>query len=173
MDIENFSEFIKKALQHYDNQNTKYNKFINDSDVKIIDEDRNNNLEIIFNLNEEKNICDAEILGYFDYSNQIWIWGWLLAELKLYHINICKNLLEYGLKLEPDSNITEHFMIKALLLNSRILIENSLQLDINLAIYSYLIKDKIYFIFPKKIYVDDKNEDFIIIYYLIKSIKHK
>ena len=38
---------------------------------------------------------------------------------------ISRELLEYGLKLEPESSTNDHFMIKSLLANSRIQIEES------------------------------------------------
>ena len=59
-------------------------------------------------------------------------------------------------------------MIKALLVNSRIIIEESVQLDINLAIYSSLMRDKIKFIFPRIRYLDESKNNFVTFYYLIK-----
>ena len=76
------------------------------------------------------------MLGYFDNQNHIWIWGWLLNDLNFNTTKICRGLLDYGLKLEPKSNATEHFFIKSLLVNSRVQVDEDAQLDINLAINS-------------------------------------
>ena len=58
-------------------------------------------------------------------------------------------------------------MIKSLLVNSRIQIEESIQLDINLALYTSLLRDKIKFIYPRRIQLDESNKIFITYYYLI------
>ena len=98
----------------------------------------------------------------------IWIWGWVLSYLNHKDISLCKFLLEYGLKLEPETTTQEHLMIKGILVNSRIKIDEIVQLDINLAIYAYLLRDKIKFIYPSKIFTDQTNTKYVTFYYLIK-----
>ena len=83
---------------------------------------------------------------------------------------ICRDLLEYGLKLEPSSNSGEHYILKSLLLNSRILLDEYVQLENNLAIISYILKDNILFIYPRILYIDENKQKFITIYYLIKKL---
>ncbi len=164
MDIESLSQTIKKSLENFDNQNMKYIDYIKNTDFKI-DEHTD---DIIFNFDDTSKVYQYEILGYFDNQAQIWIWGWLLSDLESQYTKLSRELLEYGLKLEPKSNSYDHFMIKALLVNSRIQIEESVQLDINLAIYSSLLRDKIKFIFPRIRYLDDSKKNFVTFYYLIK-----
>ena len=108
---------------------------------------------------------EYEFLGYFDNQNHIWIWSWVFPRSNMKETKISRELLEYGLKLEPESNTHDHFMIKSLLVNSRIQIEESIQLEINLAIYTSLLRDKIKFIFP---YIIQLDKSFITIYYVIK-----
>lgn len=168
MDIENLGQFIKKALNYYDEQKLKYYDIIKSDDIKFSEEQ--NEITINFKSNERPLYGEYEVLGYFDNQTRVWIWGWVLTNLNLESTRICKDLLNYGLKLEPSSNIYEHYFIKTLLVNSRILIEDSTQLDINLAIYSYLMRDRYNFIYPRKRYMESNNKDkYIIIYYLIKS----
>lgn len=163
MENNSLNQFIKKAIDYYDKQNIKYIDTINNLNINF-NIDANT---IIFNNNNEEKIYNYEILGYFDNENNIWIWSWLLINLTSDQIIIARELLNYGLKLEPLSNSTEHFFIKSLLVNSRITLEEDVQLDTNLAIFSYIIKNKIKFIYPRKIFVSDSKK-FITLYYLIK-----
>ena len=173
MEKKDLSELIKVVLKYYDNQNKKYLEFIVIENININsnnNNDLNDNL-FIFNSDDNREFSfNFEILGYFDNETKIWIWGWLIAELNSEKTAICRNLLNYGLKLEPNSNTLYHNIIKPLLLNSRILIEENVQLETNLAIISYLIKDNILFIYPKKHYIDKNATKFITIYYLIKKL---
>jgi hypothetical protein len=129
-------ELLIKALEYYDHKRVQY-KHLLDIEVENINIDFNNRL---INFNDDK--YKFEILGYFDTLN-IWIWGWCLKDFDVrYDIN-CKSLLDYGIKLKEDTNM----LIKSILINSRIQIEEEEQLYINLAIYNYLLKERIKFIY--------------------------
>jgi hypothetical protein len=144
-----FGNLIKKALDMYDFQSETYRNYI---------------------LNGEAQFDSSEILGYYDNENKIWIWGWLLPNSTIESIPLCNNLLNYGLNIDSSLGSTEHYFIKALLLNSRILVDDIIQLDINLAICAYILKDSIKFIYPKKKYLDDNKKKYITYYYLVKNI---
>ncbi len=165
MDNDSLNQFIKKALQHYDNQNLSNKDFFDvpDSDVKFSLESNT----ITFIIDDKEKIFDFEMLGYFDNQSNIWIWAWLLTNLNSEQTKLSRDLLNYGLKLEPTSNSIEHFFIKSLLVNSRLSVEEDIQLDTNLAICSYIIKNKINFIYPRKRYID-KSNNYVTFYYLIK-----
>lgn len=164
MNVESLSQMIKMALENYDLICKKYDKYITNKNIILFME----NAQIKFKFDDYDEDLNCECLGYFDNQNKIWIYSWLLTTFDLKSTKISRELLEYGLKLEPDSNTDEHFMIKSLLVNSRIQIEESLQLDINLAIYTSLLRDKIKFIYPKIEYLDESKKNFITVYYLIK-----
>ena len=166
MSIEYLNEFIKKSLIHYDNQCMNYLPIL-----KIEPENVKFNVtftEITFIYNDKEKTFDCEILGYFDNQNNIWVWGWLLSELNSDQILLSRELLNYGLKLEPSSNSIEHFYIKSLLVNSRVKIEEAVQLETNLAICSYLTKKKISFIYPRKRYLNNEKSSYVTFYYFIK-----
>ena len=163
MDSSSLTQFIKKAHEHYDEQKWKYNKLINSDDAKIEGDEI-----IIYDKNNKPHEHSYEILGYYDNQTNIWIWGWLLTDLKSEHTMLCKEILNYGLKLEPQTNTIEHFFIKSLLVNSRIIVEYDVQLDTNLAIFSYLIHYKILFIYPRKEFIDNLKTKFVTFYYIIK-----
>lgn len=167
MDYDSLNQFLKKAIQHYDNQTLTNIEtlYVKDNDVKFSLEPK----EVTFKLDDQKEeTFDFEMLGYFDNQSQIWVWAWLLTDLNSEQTTISRELLNYGLKLEPTSNSIEHFFIKSLLVNSRISIEEDIQLETNLAIFSYIIKNKIKFIYPRKRYLDNSKTNYVTFYYLIK-----
>ena len=146
----NFDTYIIKALDLYDDRRGIYNNYIRDND----------------SINKFKN-DDIEILGYYDNENKIWIWGWILPN-KI--SNLCYKLLDYGLNIDPTNESSYHHFIKSLLLNSRLIVNNLIELDINLAICSYILKDLIKFILPYKFYLNDNKDKYITYYYLVKNI---
>jgi hypothetical protein len=164
MEFESLSETVKKALEHYDNQNWNNKKMVDNQDVKFDEL----NSTITFFINDTSKIYNYELLGYYDNQNGVWIWGWVLSDFNYKDTPQCKYLLDYGLKLEPKSATIEQTMIKGILVNSRIKIEEQTQLDVNLALYSYLIKDRIKFIYGRKRYIDKTLDSYVTFYYLIK-----
>jgi hypothetical protein len=160
MEESSLNQFLNTVLEYYDDQTQKYYNDIKNHNIKI----NENTNEITFNENK---IYKYELLGYFDNINKIWVWGWILPQYNTNETKIARNLLEYGLKLEPETNISEHLLIKSLLVNSKILIDTSTQLDIYLAIFSYLSRDRFLFIYPYKVLSEDK-KNYITLYYLIK-----
>lgn len=156
---------IKKALDYYDDQNIKYIKYIRTKNYTI-DKTEENAITICDDTNN-KIIGKYQIIGTFDNSSKVWVWGWLLP-IPSIDKQMAQNLLSYGLKLDYESNLNEHQFIKSLLINSRILIEEDVQLYTNIAIYSYLLKDNIKFIYPVINYIDDSKKNYIIIYYGIQ-----
>ena len=68
------------------------------------------------------------------------------------------------------SDRPELFFIKTQLINSRILLENNINLEIQLGLSSYLIKDKCIFVCPYKEVINDNDSgDYIIRYLIIKN----
>jgi hypothetical protein len=166
-EINNLNEFIKTFLIYYDNQNIKYHEYLNNN-ISKINIDNNVNTIIIKN---NKNLFKGsyEILAMFDYQTNIWQWSWIIYNINSQLTNISKDLLNYGLKLEPSNNYinTEHTYIKSFLVNSKIQIGTDVELYTNLALVSYLLKDQIKFIFNNYIYLDDNKTKSISYFYLI------
>jgi hypothetical protein len=101
MEIESLNQFIKRALEYYDNQKLKYYDFIKNQDVTF----NINENKINFHFDDDSISKEFQILGYFDNQNNIWLWGWLLNDLSFNTTKTCRFLLEYGLKLEPSSKV--------------------------------------------------------------------
>ena len=164
---------IEKSLEIYDNQNRAYDDYINNRDIEY----KTSESEIIFIFKESnsskiiKESFKYEILGIFDNDTFIWAWSWLIPYFKSRNTNISKELLQYGLKLEPSSSAIardediDTVFLKVQFVNSRFLFEDNFQLDIHLALCSYLSKNKFKFILPRKIYKDRKKKKYIIILY--------
>lgn len=161
-------DIVKKSLLNYDQINNKYNDYIMIENTKI-DVDTQN---IIFN-NKDK--FKYEILGIFDSSTQIWMWGWMTPEFKYRDTMLSKKLLDYGLKIEPfsylknnDRKILDDMMyLKTQLVNSRFIVNDMIQLELHLAIALYLVKDNVKFIYPRIKFIDKEKNKYITVYYFI------
>lgn len=139
-------ELIKNALEYYDKNKDKYhNKF---KDVKYIstevsDKDTEQTVKYFYDENFKllfKSRC--EYIGIYDEKYNIWSWAWSISFLKKNETNIIRKVLTYGTELDPKSSF-----LKSELILSRFKISNKIQLDIHLAIVSYLAKKTL--IFPQ------------------------
>ena len=100
-----------------------------------------------------------EILGVYDLKNRIWAWSWLFPMLNKSFTYESRHLLNYALDKNIISlNDQESLFIKTQLTNSRLSISDSVQLDILVGLCSYLLQDRIRFIYPK---INKDNSDII------------
>lgn len=158
-------DLIKKSLMHFDNQNKKYNKFLKNTELHVYDKKILSNItknEIENSLNFE-----TEILGIFNHQLNVFLWSWSLPYLGINETKISKELLIYGLKLEPNSNTISHFFLKSLLVNARNYVESDFDLELIQAIAAYILKDKYTFIYPTNTYNKEKKL-LITTYFLVK-----
>ena len=155
IDIKDIKDIIINALDYYDQNTSKYKKYVFSNKIRLVE----NNKEIKFLLDDETFTASYELAGYYDTTNNIWIWGWLLP-INNKNTLLSRELLNYGLKLDIDIINNDQIFIKNLLLNSRYVVTDNIGMDINLAIFSYILKEKILFIYPHKV-------DQIIFYYFI------
>jgi len=167
---------IKKSLDLYDDQNDKYKELIQSTNVtrlrpSNINKDRQKTFEIPEEQGENRIFFNNdqdfyyEILGVYDLKNRIWAWSWLFPMLNKSFTYESRHLLNYAL----DKNIIslydqESLFIKTQLTNSRLSISDSVQLDILIGLCSYLLQDRIRFIYPE---INKDNSD-IIHFILIK-----
>jgi hypothetical protein len=154
-------EDIKKNIIYYD-----YYRY--DFDLKypkiksvVFDDSTTDLTESIVTINDNQFVYN--IIGRFDKSTNIWEWSWVNEDIKnkFYYI---RELFHYG--IDTDNNNLKLF--KNILVNSKIKINNNINLDIILAVtagflYSYGFK----YIYPIK-----ENEN-IIKYLILKPIKNK
>ncbi len=158
------SLLIDKALNYYDKHNIEYNKYINTENV-VIERETNS-----ITFSDTKDKFKYEFLGIFDNNTNIWMWAWLVPEFMYNETNIVRKLLNYGLKISPTPTNklnNEKLYLKTQMVNGRFLLNDDFQLDLHLAISSYLAKDNIKFIYYKKKYLNKEKTKFITVYYLI------
>jgi hypothetical protein len=158
------SILIDKSLIYYDNHNNKYDKYIKSDNIVI---DRETNTIKFEDYNED---FKYEMLGVFDNTTNIWMWAWMVPEFMYNETNIVRKLLNYGLKINPNiiSKLNnEQLYLKTQFVNSRFLLQDEFQLELHLAISSYLAKDNIKFIYYKRKYLNKDKTKFITVYYLI------
>ena len=157
----NINNIIRESLENYDININKYKDIldkIKNEKIKekyIINENKRN---IIYFEDEKGNkILESsyEILGL--YVANTWIWAWAFNTSKKNSF-ISRKLLYYGLDLDPTDKL------KSLLINSRYKLNNKIQLDIHIALASYLTKINIIFPLVEK----DKNR---IVYFLLFDLK--
>jgi hypothetical protein len=158
------SFIVSKALEYYDIKKQEYKDFLNITKISL---DRDKGTFIFLDNNKE---FKYEVLGIFDNTTNIWMWAWMVPEFFYNETNIVKKLLNYGLKLTPNPiNLLseEQLYLKTQLINSRFLLHNQFQLELHLAISSYLAKSSFKFIYSKKKYLNKTNTKYITVYYLI------
>ena len=160
------TNIIDKALYHYDIQNTKYSKYL---ETEIITLDRQTNMIIFPDIDNVE--YNYEVLGLFDNTTSIWMWAWMVPDYMYNETEIVRKLLNYGLKITPNivSRVSDdRLYLKTQLVNSRFLLDGIFQLEIHLALSSYLAKDNFKFIYSKRKYLSKDKKKYITIYYLIK-----
>lgn len=151
-------DFIKDAIEQYDIYENKLIDFLKKIEYLKIINYPNLTPKIQFFDGEKKLLLESsfENIGIYKQKNNIWKWGWSMNTINNNQNSISRNILLYSFKLRSDIN--KEFLLKSILLESTIEIKNKLQLDILLAISSYL--SKFYFIFKLPI-VPNIDEEFI------------
>lgn len=153
--------FIKDRLDFLDKSNAKYENLINNSNVEFTPTD--NDVFIKFK-GESEYKAKTSLLGAFDSNTNLWLWAWAIPTFSFDEIKDSKEILEYGLMLEPNTNSKIHYYIKPHLVNSRLYFESNIFLDIHLSLSLYISK-KAKFIYPR---IKEKiNGKPIIVYYLV------
>lgn len=163
-DINNYDikSFIKDKLDILDKSKSKYKNYINIKDIEFkVDLEGN---KIIFKKpNVESDSYECSLLGIFDLKSRLWLWSWCNPTFTFNETNKARQILNYGLMLEPSSNSLIHYYIKSHLVNSRLFFENDIFLDIHLGLSLYISK-KAKFIYPN---IKEIGGNKIIVYYLV------
>jgi len=160
---------IQRALAEYDENRPIMGYLEKNTNMVLETVDYGTKRDIckFYNKDDNKLVfeSESEILGtYYAHSN-IWIWSWANVNLRTPESYLTKELLQYGLKLEPNEN----FYMKSLLTTSRGIINDKIQLDIILALASYFIKYKYVYAHAEH----KKEEDISVVIYYILVHKEK
>jgi hypothetical protein len=172
---DNIVNFIKKSLEHYDNQNNNNKKYLENTKMEIKNMNYDNIITTVYDIykivkdNDVIYECNCELLGIFDFQTKIWISGWSILTRKGNPHSLSRELFDYAYDSRlsnPSFNEVNNYIFNQLI-NSRILIEDNIELDIYLATISYLLKNKIKFIYPNIKYLNTDKTKYIINYYLV------
>jgi hypothetical protein len=154
----NYFYTIKTAIEEYDNYEYKIINFLKKIEYFKIINPNNLTPRIKFYDSNKNLLLDSgyENIGIYKQKNNIWEWGWSINSINNNQNFISRNILLYSFKLR--SEIESEFFLKSILLSSKHKIKNKLQLEILLALSSYL--SKFHFIFKLPILPNTvKNEN--------------
>jgi hypothetical protein len=147
---------IKLSIDNYDmNKESFFKKFKN---IKFFNFDYNDNYKtmVFYNENKEKIfVYSYELLGRYYNKQNFFQWSWSLIDTNKQLCIISKKILNYGIELIADDGL-----LKFMLINSRIYIQNSFEKDLIIAYSLYI--SKIPFILPfysNQKPIIDKNEN--------------
>jgi len=140
MDKNIYFNTIKTAMEEHDNYEYKILNFIKKIEYFKIDNNPNLTPRIKFFDSNKNLLLDSafENVGVYKQKNNIWQWGWSMNSINNNQNFISRNILSYSFKLKTE--IPSEYLLKAILLDSKHIIKNKLQLEILLAISSYLSK---------------------------------
>jgi hypothetical protein len=159
------SSNIRSALEYYDNHQLEIIELLKKIEfIKIIHNSPSTN-QIIFYDSDKKVLLESnyETLGFYFQTSNIWRWAWSMPTLSKNDSSISRKILNYAFDLEP----TKEYILRSELINSKILIKSDLQLDIHIALSSYLIKKP--FIFKLPLGFNENSDDDLISYKKIFS----
>jgi hypothetical protein len=157
-------EFIRTRLDNFDKSNEKYNYLLDANSIKI--NKKNDLLYLSFSDKNDKNIYEGQttVLGSLDLNTNIWLWAWVTPYVSSEESKDSRDILKYGLELEPYNNSNIHFYIKSHFVNSRIYFDSDVTFDIHLALSLYITK-KTKFIYPREVNLEGDRK--IVVYYLV------
>jgi hypothetical protein len=134
-------DLVKNSLIYYDTNYEKYSKKILKYKYISVEPNLKNNYEkdkLNFYDKDKKLMFTTEYehLGIFDTGSHMWTWAWATPFLRKNNITLSRKILNYGFDLESDDNL----FLKTELITSRFIISDDTQLDIHIAIASYISK---------------------------------
>jgi hypothetical protein len=128
-------EGIKESLIFYDQTKQFFiERHAKINSIKFVDDNSDLNDSLVY-IDGTKYIYN--VLGRFDNSTNFWEWGWSYEKIKN-KIYTTRNFLRFGLENYDD----DFELSRNIIINSKIKIEDKLNLDIILAISSrFLLND--------------------------------
>lgn len=151
------SHIVKNALEYYDKNREKYDSFIKKIDrygtFSVADENLHNEIEFYDKDNKIIHTSPYEMIGIYLHNSSTWTWAWSVPKFKSIQTFIIGKIFNYGRGL----SVNELFLRTALLL-SKYQISSKAQIDIHLAIASYLAKKPFVMGLVEKKLTDDETE---------------
>jgi hypothetical protein len=137
---------ITNSLEYYDtNQEIfdKINSKIKYYKIELVNSDLDHSKIKFFDKNKkELFVSRYEIVGSFNNTTNTWIWAWSIPHFRKNSTFISKKILNYGLDIPAKP---ENKFLKSELVTSRFRIADHIQLDLHVAIASYISKNPFIF----------------------------
>lgn len=132
--MDNFTRLVRDALEYYDENMIKYYDL--SQSFKYYSLDKPNGKIIFYDDNKQK-IYDTpyDVIGKYIPSQYIWVWGWSSGELDKNIIRTSRNVLNYAFDLDKNE-----ILLKTALITSRYRITQQYQIDIHVALATFLSK---------------------------------
>jgi|SaaInlStandDraft_5_1057022.scaffolds.fasta_scaffold08482_5 hypothetical protein len=169
----NCKNLIKNAYKYYDEKMILYEKIHHMTGLSKDEHECDLEVASIKFYINKKIISEAnyEIMGRYYKKDNIFIWAWADVDNVKNLTYISKQILNYGLDIVIDNSLDNkdefnlNSFLKMLLINSRIVINNQVELDI-LTYISFYLSKKDWFI----TITDPKNSDQVL-YLFLYNIK--
>ena len=180
----NTINFIKKSLDYYDNQLEENKQYLENTKFTFKISREGQLTQYQYTILKDNKIIkkgNYQLLGYFDYQTKIFINAWsLMAPNTEAYNSLSRQLFDHVYNMQQRITVTDYDeeqnnmlqYIHNQLNNSRILIEDSIELEIYLATISSLLKQRIDFIHYEKIFLNTDETKYIIKYYFIINDKN-
>lgn len=169
------NDILGTALEYYDKNREKYESYFKDLEYiefDVEESDMGNSMLTMFDKDQNKiKTVKYEMIGTFDYVYRVWIWAWSIPSLKKNLSYQSRRILSYGMDLEYE----RYPFLKFELITSRFVVTDPLQLDMYIAVASYIAKQEIilkvkvkydFVEAPIKIIKDDLDNEDTHIYFL-------
>lgn len=171
---------FRSALEYYDSHQPQIQKLLNQIDNIIIVNNYPTSNRLFFKNSHDEILLESrfETLSMVIPQIKTWMWAWALPSAELNENLISRKILEYAFTLSAKND----YLLKSILINSKTVIENRLQLDMYLGLSAFLSKKpfifKLYkrlikndikqYIYPYKEIIDDPNKHtYVAEYYFI------
>jgi hypothetical protein len=172
MSSNNSNILIQRSLEYYDKNYELNMDFFKNIYKRDIVRKSNNDMErdIIKFYDKNNKLLRAykyEVIGIYKETDHLWQWAWANSELEKNKNYLSRKILNYGLDLDP----TQSFL-KTELITSTFRLTTNIQLDIHIALASYLSKIPLVYKYDTTITGEKNNEEKkeIIYIFLIERI---
>lgn len=132
--------FVTTSLKYLDENNEKYEgilKYAKFIKYILAENDMTNNIVVFYDKNKKEIFKSRyEIIGLYNTDVNTWTWSWAIPTFKKNNTGTARKLLNYGLMLDPSVKY-----LKTELITSRFRVADLVQLDIHIAIASYISKN--------------------------------
>jgi len=142
-------DLIKLSLEYNDNYNFLikkfFSKYFNNKYYFNLEKQKEQYFIIIYTKTNKKKVASCKINKLFDYIDNynVLYWDWANVNTTYYNLDV-KKIWEYGFNLinldNKDENDNLYKFLRIIFLNSGLIINNNLTLNLIISLISYILK---------------------------------